>query len=352
MIKSLNFKILKAIIFIVAFVFSTFLSQAQLFKAKIKTVLKPQTSIRALLVTEDNHLWFAGANNTFGCSFDGGKTWDVDSINFHGQDIHFRGIAKSGSGVNIMGVDNPAFFFRTEDEGLNWLLSYFEDEPGVFYDAMAFFDDDEGIAFGDPLDSCFSVLKTYDSGKTWQKLTCSTLPKSKNGQGAFAASNTNIAIQGDSVWFVTGGFEADVLFSPDRGKTWELQACSFIDGSEMTGMFSVDFYDAKTGFIIGGDWENQTSALKNKAKTIDGGKTWEILADQSLPPYQSCVKYVPNSKAKRLLSVGMPGVFYSEDGGEHWVKLSDEAFYTIDFLNETTAFLAGNKRIAKLVFSK
>ena len=43
---------------------------------------------------------------------------------------------------------------------------------------------------GDPTADCISIIITRDGGQTWNKIPCSQLPKSKEGEAAFAASNT------------------------------------------------------------------------------------------------------------------------------------------------------------------
>jgi len=51
-----------------------------------------------------------------------------------------------------------------------------------------------------------------------------------------------------------------------------------------------------------------------------------------------------------LIAVGFKGISYSYDYGENWQQLSDEPFYTIDFINEFVAYAAGKNRISKLIF--
>ena len=74
------------------------------------------------------------------------------------------------------------------------------------------------------------------------------------------------------------------------------------------------------------------------------------MANGSTPGYRSCVQYIPNGNAKALVAVGFMGVSYSYDSGKSWVQLSNEEFYTIRFINDSTAFAAGKGRIAKLIF--
>ena len=195
-----------------------------------------------------------------------------------------------------------------------------------------------------------SVIITRDGGNTWTKLSCDDLPKAKDGEAAFAASDTNIAIVGDNTWVATGGKASRVLYSPDKGKTWEVFDTPIVQGLETTGMYSIDFYDAKHGFAIGGDYTKPDNNLANKIVTNDGGKTWEVVAKGKNPGYRSCVQYIPNRMGKELVAIGFKGIDYSNDSGYSWKHLSDEGFYTIRFLNDSVAYAAGKGRISKLTF--
>ena len=44
------------------------------------------------------------------------------------------------------------------------------------------------------------------------------------------------------------------------------------------------------------------------------------------------------------------GIDYSSDSGMTWKHFSDEGYYTVRFLNDTTAYAAGNGKISKLYF--
>jgi len=208
----------------------------------------------------------------------------------------------------------------------------------------------EGIAIGDPTDGCMSMIITRDGGNSWIKLSCDVLPKVNEGEAAFAASNTNIAIVGDHTWVATGGKSSRVLYSPNKGKTWEVYNTPIVQGIETTGMYSIDFYDEKNGFAIGGDYTKSEGNVANKIRTTDGGKTWKLVAKNQNPGYRSCVQYVPNGAGKELVAIGFQGVDYSNDSGNSWKHLSDEGYYTIRFLNDSTAYAAGSGRIAKLTF--
>jgi len=258
---------------------------------------------------------------------------------------NFRALSSNGKSIFTLSIASPVLLYK------NGELVYTETHEKAFYDSMSFWNEQEGIAIGDPTDDCLSVIVTRDGGETWNKLSCDVVPKAKEGEAAFAASDTNIKIVGNHTWIATGGRASRIFYSSDKGNTWEVFDTPIIQGVETTGIYSIDFYDALSGFGIGGDYTKPKANDLNKIKTIDGGKSWSIVAKGKAPGYRSCVQYVPNSNAKELVAVGFLGIEYSDDSGTNWAHLSDEGFYTIRFLNDSTAYAGGKGKVVKLKFN-
>ena len=318
---------------------------------QIEPIFNDSISIRAIAVTPTNDLVYGGNKSTIGHYNATTKKHTAllagnipDSLN-----ISFRAIAHVNQNTFAISIVNPALLYKISKDGTVKLV-YKEAHEKVFYDAISFWNEKEGIAMGDPTDDCISMIITRDGGNTWQKISCDNLPKVKEGEAAFAASNTNIAIVGDETWIATGGKASRILYSANKGKTWNVFETPIVQGIETTGIYSVDFYDSNNGFAIGGDYTKADANEANKIKTSDGGKTWELVAKNSGPGYRSCVQYIPNSNAKELIAVGFKGIEYSKDSGSTWTHLSDEGFYTIRFVNDSLAYAAGKNRIAKLTF--
>ncbi|ULC58882.1 oxidoreductase [Flaviramulus sp. BrNp1-15] len=270
------------------------------------------------------------------------------TINFNKDSIpNFRSIARTKKQIFAFGIGSPAVLFRISEDTV-WPIIYQENHPKAFYDSMDFWNDQEGIAIGDSTDGCLSVIITRDGGNTWTKVTCDQLPKGTENEGAFAASDTNIAIVGDNTWVATTA--GRVYYSPDKGKTWKVFDTPIVKDEETQGIYSIDFYDELNGFAIGGDYTKPDDNAANKIKTIDGGKTWQLVGQNQNPGYRSCVQYIPNRNGKELVAVGFKGIDFSNDAGETWKHLSDEGFYTIRFLNDSIAYAAGAGRISKLTF--
>jgi hypothetical protein len=223
---------------------------------------------------------------------------------------------------------------------------------------MAFWDATHGIVLGDPIPDengklKFELLITTD-GRTWTPIPPAQLPPAEEGEAAFAASNTCLAIlpklvipseardlglpnatktantsaalpaqpsnsgasaQNESrfiitmdrdllrrlpipessapdpnIWFATGGKVARVFHSPDRGQTWQVFPTPITHGPDSAGIFSIAFRDPMHGVIAGGDYKHPDQDGPNLAFTSDGGKTWTV--SQIFPQsYYSAVTY-------------------------------------------------------------
>lgn len=312
----------------------------------IKTVYEDSLSIRAIAFLDSNTLSFAANKGTYGTVDLASEKVRTNVEKYHTLIPEYRAIATNKIDFFMLSVGSPALLYKTGENGKMDLV-YIEEGEGVFYDAISFWNVDEGIAVGDTVDGCISIIITRDAGFTWTKLDCEQLPKGIPGEGAFAASNTNIKILGNDTWVAT---TKRILYSSDKGKTWEAFTTPVKTLAEAEGIFSIDFYNKDLGIAIGGDFTKPEGNRQNKAITNDGGKTWSLVADGSHPGYKSCVQFVPDGEGKEMVAVGFTGITYSSDSGVNWRSLSDEGFYTLRFLNDTVAYAAGKNRISKLIF--
>ncbi|WP_034059469.1 WD40/YVTN/BNR-like repeat-containing protein [Lacinutrix jangbogonensis] len=324
-------------------------------EVEIGLLLRDSTlNVRALEVIKNQEAFFATSDGRLGnASINLVDNQLVSSVapNILKNDTipnNFRAIAVTNKAGFLLTIGSPALLYKSNDLGIE--LVYQENHEKAFYDAMDFWNDKEGIAIGDPTGDCLSIIITRDGGNTWTKLSCAILPKTKKDEAAFAASDTNIAIVGDETWVATGGGASRILYSPNKGETWEVFNTPIVQGDGPQGMYSLDFYDNKNGFAIGGDYTKAADSSANKIRTADGGRTWQLVAKNQSPGYRSCVQYIPGREAKELVAIGFKGIDYSNDAGDTWKHLSDEGFYTLRFVNDSVAYAAGNKRIAKLTF--
>lgn len=304
-------------------------------------------SCRALLIDED-YIWLGMDQGRFGY-FDLKKdTLILKSMKQVGNTTEFRSIAMTKESVFILAVGNPAILLKIDKKTKHESLVYQEENDKVFYNSMQFVDELNGFAMGDPIKNCLSLIKTTDGGTSWQKVSCENLPKVEEGEAAFATSNTNLIVKDKSLFMVSGGKKARVFVSHDFGTTWNVYNTPIVQGEEMTGIFTADFYDATTGIIAGGNYLKQEQNFGNKAITTNGGKTWNLIAENQGFGYASCVQFVPNSKGRRIISVGGTGLFYSADFGKSWLKFSDDKdLFTFRFASEKTFYATGKNKLIR-----
>ena len=242
-------------------------------------------SLRGVSAVSRQVAWASGTHGTYLRTIDGGLTWAVAQVP-NAADLDFRGVAAFSADEAFLMSSGPAELSRiyhTADGGKHWDLQYTNKNPKGFFDSIAFWDAKHGVVVGDPVPDetgrlKFEVLLT-DDGQNWKPVPSSRLPDAVEGEGAFAASNTCVAILTGSdrnIWFATGGKVARVFHSPDRGETWQVSDTPIWHGKDSTGIFSVAFRDALHGVIAGGDYKHPNDDGPNLAFSDDGGKTWKL----------------------------------------------------------------------------
>ena len=281
-------------------------------------------SFRGVSAVSEKIAWASGTHGTYLRTTDG-RIWIPDQVP-GAEALDFRGIvAFSADEAFLMsaGPGDQSRIYHTTNAGRNWNLQYTNTNPKGFFDSMVFWDRTHGIVLGDPIvDETgalkFELLMTED-GQTWTHIPPKQLPPASEGEGAFAASNSCIAIlpstdnpvvprnsgtsapaqpekeapsapSESNIWFATGGKAARVFHSPDRGQTWQVFDTPIAHGPDSAGIFSIAFRDANHGVIAGGDYKHPDQDGPNLAFTNDGGKTWTL--SQIFPQsYYSAVAY-------------------------------------------------------------
>lgn len=299
--------------------------------------------LRGLSVISDQVAWASGARGTVLRMVDG-KQWqalrvpDADKIDF--RDIQ----AFDANTAVVMGAGPGAAsrIYRTTDGGASWRLVTINQVAEGFWDAMAFWDKDKGILFGDPVKGSFQVYTTDDGGKSWQEVAAKGLEAIPN-EGAFAASGTCLGVAGaSSAWIATGGgASARVFHSDDRGKTWRASSTPIPAGAAARGVFSVAFLNPKEGFAAGGDYKETRMAGINGAYSADAGASWTPV--QVAPAgYMSVVVPVPGAP-RTLVAAGLAGSGYSPDAGRSWTELGRTPLNTVGFSGPAQGWAVGPK---------
>jgi photosystem II stability/assembly factor-like uncharacterized protein len=275
--------------------------------------------------------WASGNKGTALRTTDGGTSW-LSVAPPAAQDLDFRDIeafdARTAYVLSI-GPGDRSRIYRTTDGGARWALVFTNGDPRAFYDAIAFWDRTHGLAFGDPVDGRFTIVRT-DDGVTWTPVGREGMPEALPGEGAFAASGTCLVTGGTTrAWFATGGAARTRVFrSADRGSTWQVADTPLVAGTASAGAFSLAFADEQHGMVVGGDYRREGEPSDNLAITGDGGRTWTT-GKTRLRAFRSAVAAWPRGKGRAWIAAGPAGADWSDDGGQTWAPVEGEGFHAL-----------------------
>jgi photosystem II stability/assembly factor-like uncharacterized protein len=248
--------------------------------------IRSDADFRGLCAVSAKVAWVSGTKGTYGRTTDAGQTWSVGTVPGTAK-LDFRDVEAFGETTAYLlsaGPGAASRIYKTADGGASWSLQFQNADREAFFDAMAFWDDQNGVALGDPVKGQFQLIVTDDGGTHWQPLAGISLPPALPNEGAFAASGTCLVTHGKTdVWFCTGGAKtARVFHSQDRGQNWTVSQTPIVAGADSAGIFSIAFRHPNHGMIVGGDYRKPNDTGATAARTTDGGKTWALL-DKALP---------------------------------------------------------------------
>ena len=167
-------------------IFAMFCSCKPMFKLiSRKDLVLDSISTRAIMPMNGG-VWFGGTNSKAGfVSFDNPNETKIVQLQKEKSD--FRSIGSDGN-IYFLNAGSPANLYEMRMAFSDFVpkLVYTETGEKVFYDSM-FIIDDKGVIIGDPTENCLSILIREDFKKPWRKIPCDSLPKTVEGEAAFAA---------------------------------------------------------------------------------------------------------------------------------------------------------------------
>jgi len=305
-----------------------------------------KSSFRGLSVVDDRVVWVSGSSGWIGRSTDGAMNFEFKQVpGFEKSD--FRSLyAFDAQRAIIANAGSPAHILQTTNGGNTWQVVYQNNHPDAFFDGIDFWNNNEGIIYGDPIQGRMLLLITKDGGKTWNELPEHQRPLLNEGEASFAASGTGIRCYNKStVMIATGGRVSRLFISNNAGTSWKILSPPIIQGESSTGIFSSAFRDKKNGVVVGGDFQKDSLNVKHILITKDG-KTWT----QPISPtrgYRECVEYISNNE---LIATGPSGTDVSYNEGNDWQSLSDEkGFHVVRKARKgKLVVIAGSGKISRL----
>src|SRR5262249_44031380 len=158
-----------------------------------------KADFRGLCVVNPNIVWASGTAGTYARTADGGKTWAVGVVS-GAEKLDFRDVEAFGETTAYLlsaGPGDASRIYKTGDGAKSWTMQFKGADPKTFLDAIAFWDEKNGIALGDPVDGRFQLIVTDDGGAHWKPVAEMAAPLALPGEGAFAASGTCLITRGE-----------------------------------------------------------------------------------------------------------------------------------------------------------
>ena len=293
----------------------------------VKQTVNTTGSFRGLSVVNEKIVWASGTEGTVIRTIDGGTTWKVMTVP-GAEKLDFRDIEAFDADtayILSIGTGESSRIYKTTDGGTTWKEQFRNKNEKAFFDAMACWDKDNCIAMSDPVDKRFVLIETKNGGTNWTPIDTSKMPEAKDGETAFAASGTCLITQGkNNAFLVTGGSDARVFKSTDRGKSWSVYDTPMVKGTAGSGIFSIAMRNDENGVIVGGNYEKPEESTSNVALTKDGGKTWKVV--KGLPGYRSSVSYIGEDS---FYAVGPTGAVVTPNNGKSWENIGQISFNAI-----------------------
>lgn len=317
-----------------------------------------EASFRGLAPIDRSTAFVCGSQATLMRTVDAGKTWTRCLIEGLESKTELRSIhAWSADELIVATAGVPCRIYYSKDAGKTWTIVYENTHPDAFIDALRFWEDQKGFAFGDPIDGKLLALASDDRGQTWRE-------SAKNGytlqagEAGFAASNSSLMVFGsESIWIGLGGVEgfASVLMSNDRGANWSRSVVQAIPSNKSSGIFSLAIDSIGQVVAVGGDYMQAVGDQGNVAIFDPLSKGWRKPTGQAPRGFRSgvvCLKNnirfigsstkSPGGAMVRWICAGLSGCDASVDG-EDWFALSDVPFHALAVAGDGSIWACGSQ---------
>jgi photosystem II stability/assembly factor-like uncharacterized protein len=288
-------------------------------------------------------VWASGWGGTVLRSEDGGFLWQTCAMPKGAEKLDFRGVQAFDAKTAVVmssGKGSLSKIYRTTDGCTTWTMVFENPDADGFFDAIKKVTDHQMYVLGDPVDGKFMMFFSPDQGQKW---FLADDPGREAGKdvGAFAASNSSLAVSGNAMVFGAGagaGQEPKVYRTVPKCASgadgqcsiaWEGTVVPMAGGSTSAGVFSVGLRVSMglsgkpkvTAVAVGGDYAKPTSAAGTAAYSTDGGEHW-MAAARAPNGYRSAVQYASNAGA--WIAVGPGGTDVSKDDGKTWTAVAGE----------------------------
>lgn len=311
-------------------------------RLKTKIVASPTNSLlQAISLVNDSTVWMSGHNGSFIRTNDAGESWELFR-HPTGDTLQFRDIYAFNTEKAVLMSAGPGSLSRlfTFTAPNLWQENFVMKDSLGFLDCIDFWDETNGIAYGDAIDNYPFILLTKDGGVTWERADTTMMPNAGAGEGGFAASGTCVTTaEGGKAWIATGaGGNCRFIVTDDYGKSWRAVDSPLVRG-EAAGNTSISFIES-TGFVAGGDLMKPNENGDNSAFSLDGGATWKLTNQTKTKGAFYGSSLTENNEEIFAFVCGPGGLDYTMDYGQNWTTLDTLNYWAVN-LNGNTGYACG-----------
>ncbi|UKN02288.1 hypothetical protein K6119_01985 [Paracrocinitomix mangrovi] len=255
----------------------------------------------------------------------------TDSVE-NAEDI--RDLHLIGSNLLLLNSGNHGLIWKIEGDEKKVVYQ----KDSVFLDGFDFWDENRGIAYGDPVNGKMFLLTTENGGNTWDQVASENIPSALQNEAGFAASGTGVRCLPNGVAYISTGVSdvSRLLKTSDFGEHWTAINTPIKSG-ESYGIYSMYFWSEQEGMIIGGSYLHPEDNQQICYYTDDGGENWKDRS-KGLGGYISCI----DAYDDLIVVTGRMGTYYSVNRGEKWNLLFSDKFYSVDVEEYSIAFSGKN----------
>ncbi|MCC6703023.1 MAG: S8 family serine peptidase [Fluviicola sp.] len=273
-----------------------------------------------------------GANvQEFTKTTDGGTTWTPGTINVNNTGlgigmIHAFSSTKAWLAAYPNASGQTGGIWITTNGGTTWTRQNTAtfNNSASFTNAVYFWDENEGVCVGDPINNEFEIYRTVNGGTTWTLVSGTNIPNPQVNEFGYTRQ---MEVVGNSVWFTTS--KGRIYHSTNKGATWTVYTSPITDfggGVVTTSSGNLSFSSLTNGIIV-----NQAGSVW---KTTNSGSTWTPVTTTGTV-YTSGLCYIEGTSTVFTTgaAAGAAGSSYSTDNGSTWNLIDTDQHLYVEFIN-------------------